>query len=304
MKIRFGYRISLTCDQPTPAILKLDVHPDRAPDLIVAASPRITLGHDTQFVVNSRFSQDTFGNRLRTVLLPAGQVTIDASGLIADPGQPEAMPSPGARTTPAHDLPPEIAQFLLPSRFCESDVLGAFAWKAFGSIQDDASKATAVCDFVHSHLTFGYQHARNTRSAMQAFEERVGVCRDFAHLAVALCRALNIPARYVTGFLGDIGVRADPAPMDFSAWLEVYLGGRWWTLDARHNVPRIGRIVIARGRDAIDVAMISTFGAHQLNFFTVLTEEVSPRDDVVKSDGMAIIREEPRIIGSLGQHAA
>lgn len=164
--------------------------------------------------------------------------------------------------------------FLLPSRYCEADRLGPFAWSRFGQIPPGWGRVQAVCDYVHGHLRFNYEQARATRTALEAWEEGVGVCRDFTHLAITLCRCLNIPARYATGYLGDIGVPADPAPMDFSAWFEVWLGGRWFTFDARHNQRRIGRLVMARGRDAADCALTTTFGPHILRTFKVRTDEV------------------------------
>jgi transglutaminase-like putative cysteine protease len=167
--------------------------------------------------------------------------------------------------------------FLLPSRYCETEHLSDLAWKLFGHVRPGWQRVQAVCDYVHQRLTFSYGYARATRTACQAHEERVGVCRDFAHLAVALCRCLNIPARYVNGFMGDIGVPSDPAPMDFNAWIEVFLGGRWHTFDARHNTPRIGRIVVARGRDAADISLIHTYGQHRLDIFNVWTYEVKNR---------------------------
>jgi transglutaminase-like putative cysteine protease len=153
-------------------------------------------------------------------------------------------------------MPPELATYLNGSRYCETDKLGAVAWNRLGHLPRDARLVQAVCDFVHERIHFDYQLARNTRTAVEAYEERVGVCRDFAHLAITLCRCLNIPARYVNGYLGDIGVPCNPAPMDFNAWFEVYLGGKWFTFDARHNQRRIGRLPVARGRDACDVPMV------------------------------------------------
>jgi transglutaminase-like putative cysteine protease len=179
-----------------------------------------------------------------------------------------------AREVVPSRLPDEALVYLMGSRYCETDKLGAQAWSLFGQLEPGWPRVQAVVDFVHNHLTFGYHFARNTRTAFEAFEERIGVCRDFAHLAITLCRCLNIPARYCNGYLGDIGVPKDPAPMDFNAWFEVFLSGRWYTFDARHNMPRIGRIVIARGRDATDVAMLNSFGPHILQRFEVVTEEV------------------------------
>jgi transglutaminase-like putative cysteine protease len=172
------------------------------------------------------------------------------------------------------ELPEETLVFLLGSRYCETDRLSEFAWKQFGHLPRGWHLVQAICDFVHNHITFGYQHARSTRTALEAYHERVGVCRDFAHLAVTLCRCMNIPARYCTGYLGDIGIPPVDAPMDFAAWFEVYLGGRWYTFDPRNNTPRIGRVLIARGRDACDVALSSSFGPNTLSSFKVWTDEV------------------------------
>jgi len=162
----------------------------------------------------------------------------------------------------------------LGSRYCDTQKLSDLAWSMFGGITGGWQRVQAICDYVHDRITFGYHYARNDRTASEGHDERTGVCRDFAHLAVTLCRCMNIPARYCTGYLGDIGVPADPAPMDFSAWFEVFLSGRWYTFDARHNHPRIGRVVIARGRDAADVAISTTFGSARLTRFMVITEEV------------------------------
>jgi transglutaminase-like putative cysteine protease len=185
--------------------------------------------------------------------------------------------STDAEEVPVPDLPNECLVFLLGSRYCETDLLSQAAWDRFGLVPPGWSRVQAICDFVNQHITFDYQKARATRTAFQVFEERIGVCRDFAHLAVALCRCMNIPARYVNGHLGDIGVPVVD-PMDFSAWIEVYLGGRWITFDPRNNIPRIGRIVVARGRDAADVPMIMSFGPHHLASFKVWTYEVGEED--------------------------
>jgi transglutaminase-like putative cysteine protease len=166
-------------------------------------------------------------------------------------------------------------QYLLGSRYCETDLLMDIAWSTFANTFPGWARVQAICDFVHHQITFGYGYARKTRTAFEAYNERAGVCRDFAHLAVTLCRCMNIPARYCTGYLGDIGVPKDPAPMDFSAWFEVFIGGQWHTFDARHNTPRIGRVLIARGRDAADIAISTHFGPGILNLFRVWTDEVS-----------------------------
>src|SRR5207302_1063843 len=179
-----------------------------------------------------------------------------------------------ARQDPVQELPVETLPFLLVSRYCEVDLLSDLAWNLFGQTPEGWPRVQAVCDWVQANVRFGYEHARATRTAAEVLAERVGVCRDFTHLAVTFCRCLNIPARYATGYLGDIGVAPVPAPMDFSAWFEVYLGGRWHTFDARHNVPRIGRVLMARGRDAVDVALTTSFGATELKEFSVWTDEV------------------------------
>lgn len=268
MQIEYGYDITVAVGQPTPFHALLDVHPDRRDDIITESAfglmPPAAVG----------VSSDAFGNRLRRFILRNGETTLSQRGLVTDSGALDRA-EPGARALQVAELPAEALQFLQGSRYCETDKLGNLAWNLFGGISPGYAQAQAVCDYVHHRITFNYAHARATRTALEAFEERRGVCRDYAHLAIALCRALNIPARYVNGYLGDIGVPADPAPMDFSAWFEVYLEGGWYTFDARHNQRRIGRIVIARGRDATDVPMLQSFGVHELKRFHVVTREVS-----------------------------
>jgi transglutaminase-like putative cysteine protease len=163
---------------------------------------------------------------------------------------------------------------LLGSRYCEVDLLSQAAWDLFGETPEGYARAKAICNWVHSHIEFGYPHARCTRTALEAFNEKQGVCRDYTHLAITLCRCMNIPARYCTGYLGDIRVPVLPGDMDFSAWLEVYVGGRWYALDARHNQRRLGRVLMARGRDAVDVALTTSYGPSQLIKFWVQTEEI------------------------------
>jgi transglutaminase-like putative cysteine protease len=216
---------------------------------------------------------DQFGNICRRFIAPAGGVMLACDGLIHDSGEPDAADPAACEVAPA-ELPDAVLPYLLGSRYCETDRLADTAWGLFGQIEPGWGRVQAVAQFVHNHVSFGYAFARSTRTAAEAFEERIGVCRDFAHLAIALCRCLNIPARYCNGYLGDIGVVPNPAPMDFNAWFEVWLGGRWHTFDARHNQRRIGRIVLARGRDATDVPMITSFGPHWLRRFEVITEEV------------------------------
>jgi transglutaminase-like putative cysteine protease len=267
MFIRYGYEMSFTFPQATPVVALLDVHGERLNDILEEEPFK------ARPFASGITGIDFFGNRYRQFVAPQGQVTLSAGGIVADAGCHDRVDR-HAHEVPLADLSPEALFYLAGSRYCETDKLSQMAWDTFGRGPSGWARVQAICDFVHDRLAFGYQHARATRTAAEAHFERRGVCRDFAHLAITLCRAMNIPARYVNGYLGDIGVPADPTPMDFSAWFEAYLDGRWYTFDARHNVPRIGRIVIARGRDAADVPMINSFGAHEMTRFKVVTEEV------------------------------
>ena len=206
-------------------------------------------------------------------MAPAGRTRIAADAIANDTGAPDPV-VPHAQQVPVNDLPEEALQFLLGSRYCETDRLSESAWSLFAQTPTGWGRVQAICDYVHGHIAFGYEHARMTRTALEAFHDRTGVCRDYAHLAVAFCRCMNIPARYCTGYLGDIGIPPPYGPMDFAAWFEVYLGGHWHTFDARNNEPRIGRVLIARGRDAADVALSSTFGPNTLTSFRVWTDEI------------------------------
>ncbi|PTM39151.1 transglutaminase family protein [Bosea sp. 124] len=273
MRIRYGYNIEIVCQQDLPLITLLDVHPSRRHDLVAPDELRVTSLLDPSREIATTQFVDPFGNICRRLTAPPGGIALRAEGVVHDSGELDPV-HPAAGEVPPSRLPDEALVYLLGSRYCETDKLAAQAWSLFGHIPAGWPRVQAIVDFVHNHLTFGYHFARSTRTAAEAFEERVGVCRDFAHLAVALCRCVNIPARYCNGYLGDIGVPRDPAPMDFNAWFEVFLGGRWYTFDARHNMRRIGRVVIARGRDATDVAMVSSFGPHMLQRFEVTTEEV------------------------------
>jgi transglutaminase-like putative cysteine protease len=273
MRIRAGYDIAFTMTQPTPMVLMLTVHPSRAKDLMaehkLLTAPKVPL----------RDYRDMFGNVCTRVMAPPGLLEFKADFEIDDSGKPDEV-VPNARQHPIAELPDDALVFLLGSRYCDTQTLSDFAWRTFGTSKPGWARVQAICDFVHHHIKFGYAYARADRTASDAHRERVGVCRDFAHLAITLCRCMNIPARYCTGYLGDIGVvPPDPAPMDFSAWFEVFLDGRRLTPDARHNRPRIGRILIARGRDAADVAISTSFGATELARFKVITEEVVSQDN-------------------------
>jgi transglutaminase-like putative cysteine protease len=271
VKIEAGYDIAFNFAQEVPIVLMLSVHPSRQPDLLT--EHRIELSP----AVKSRDYLDAFGNICTRLVAPPGLLEVRNRFVIADSGMADAY-APEAAQWEIDRLPDKALVYLLGSRYCDTQKLGDFAWSLFGNIQGGWQRVQAICDYVHNRLEFGYHHARCDRTAAEGHEERIGVCRDFAHLAVTLCRCMNIPARYCTGYLGDIGVPPDPAPMDFSAWFEVYLG-RWYTFDARHNHPRIGRIVIARGRDAADVAISTTFGQAQLANFSVVTEELNDDSD-------------------------
>ena len=273
MLIRYGYEISITCPQPTPLVCLLAVHEERKADIRVP---------ETVFTVPDTATTtylDLFGNRCRRLVAPAGDLTLWGDATIEDDGKLDPV-VPDAREMPVAELPDDCLVYLMGSRYCETDRLSQVAWDTFGNIAPGWGRVQAICDFVNRHIQFDYQQARATRTAFEAFNERIGVCRDFAHLALTFCRCLNIPARYVNGHLGDIGVPVVD-PMDFSAWIEVFLDGQWRTFDPRNNVPRIGRIVIARGRDAADIPLINSFGPHMLKSFRVWTYEVTslPTDE-------------------------
>jgi transglutaminase-like putative cysteine protease len=268
MLIRAGYEITYECPRPTPMVLMLSLHPSRLGDLTAPApmvlDPPLPVEH----------FHDLYGNICSRIAAPAGAVTISSDFIVSDSGLPDAV-EPGARQLAVEKLPDNVLVYLLGSRYCDTDHLSSLAWSLFGEGPAGWARVQAICDYVNSRLTFGYQHASATRTAWEGFREQRGVCRDFAHLAITLCRCMNIPARYCTGYLGDIGVPPAPEAMDFSAWFEAYLGGRWYTFDARHNSPRIGRILMARGRDATDVALSTSFGHTRLARFNVVTDEVA-----------------------------
>jgi transglutaminase-like putative cysteine protease len=267
MLIRMGYELVYEFSQATPMILNLNVHYSRSQELVrpdtILTDPAVPLS----------MYRDGFGNWCTRLVAPAGRFRITADGLLNDSGIPEpAVPHAFEHTV--ESLPDETLVYLLPSRYCETELVSPSAWQMFGSMMPGWNRVQAIVDFVHDHIAFDYQCARPTKTAWEVFNERRGVCRDYAHLAIAFCRALNIPARYCTGYLGDIGVPPMDAPMDFAGWFEAYLGGAWHTFDPRNNQRRIGRCLIARGRDAADVAISMTFGPNALTKFLVWTDEV------------------------------
>ncbi|MBC9035209.1 transglutaminase family protein [Sphingomonas sp. JC676] len=268
MLIRAGYQIRYETDIATPMMAMLSVHPSRNKDLRTAH--RITASPDVPIYDYL----DAFGNVCTRVTVPEGGLTLSCDFTIEDDGLPDRA-ALDAIQHEVEDLPDEVLVFLLGSRYCETDRLSETAWSLFGHVAPGWRRVQAIVDFTHGHVTFGYDFARPTKTAWDAHQEQQGVCRDFAHLAIALCRCMNIPARYCTGYLGDIGIPPSDAAMDFSAWFDVYLGGAWHTFDARHNVARIGRILMARGRDATDTALTTTFGPARLVGFDVHTDEVS-----------------------------
>lgn len=267
MRIRCGFDIVYSCSIPTAMSFCLSVRPERERDLltpqVIRFSPELP----------SHTYLDPFGNRVTRILAPVGETRVAADFLINDSGALDDV-NWDAREVNVENLPDDVLVYLMASRYCDTELLSDLAWSLFGNVPRGWSRVQAIVEYAHQRIRFDYQHARNTRTASEGHFEQVGVCRDFAHLAVTLCRCMNIPARYATGYLGDIGVPAVPDPMDFSAWFEVYLDGRWYTFDARHNRRRIGRIVMAYGRDAIDVAISTGFGPSYLKDFTVITDEV------------------------------
>ena len=269
MQIKVGYELVYDCPQPTPMLLVLHIHHTRAPDIIV---PDQVITTPAVPVIAYR---DGFGNWCSRIIAPPGRTRITSTAVVNDSGLPEAIPRP-AWQHPVETLPSDTLVFLLGSRYCETDRLSEIAWQLFAHTPTGWGRVQAICDYVHHHIAFNYQDARPTRTAWEAFNERRGVCRDYAHLAVAFCRCMNIPARYCTGYLGDIGMPPPYGPMDFAGWFEAYLDGAWHTFDPRNNIPRIGRVLMARGRDATDVAISTTFGPNTLASFKVWTDEVIP----------------------------
>jgi transglutaminase-like putative cysteine protease len=267
MQIRLGYELVYACPQPTPMILTLNVHYSRVSDLVV---PDHIVTQPTVPITGYR---DGFGNWCSRLVAPTGEIRISTDAVINDTGLPD--PTDLSATQHAvEDLPNDTLVYLQGSRYCETDRLSEIAWSLFGKSPPGWRRVQAISDYVHAHIHFGYQHARATKTALEAYQERMGVCRDYTHLAITFCRCMNIPARYCTGYLGDIGVPPSPEPMDFSAWFEAYLDGRWHTFDPRNQVPRIGRVLIAQGRDAADVPLSNAFGPNTLKGFKVWTDEL------------------------------
>jgi transglutaminase-like putative cysteine protease len=268
MLIRLGYDIGFNIPAPVTIVGMLHVHPSREPDLLESDELKL----DPAVPITSYI--DTFGNRCSRFVAPTGHIRLTGSTMIEDSGLEDPIPF-DLTEHPVSELPNDTLIYLLNSRYCEVDRLSNIAVELFGNLAPGWNRVQAITSWVNSKVSFGYQHARSTKTALDVFTERVGVCRDFQHLAVTFCRALNIPARYVTGYLGDIGIPPTYTPMDFSAWFEVYLNNRWWTADARHNRPRIGRVLMAVGRDASDVAITTSFGIAGLTHFSVVTDEVA-----------------------------
>jgi transglutaminase-like putative cysteine protease len=265
MKLRVGYDLMYECEHPTPMMLMLNTHYSRAQDVL---SPDVLKVNPVVPITQYR---DGFGNLCSRLVAPAGRLALSTMAVLEISAAPETI-EPNGYQHPVEELPDDTLVFLLGSRYCETDLLSEFAWQRFGKTPLGRPRVQAICDFVHSHIVFGYDHARPTKTAWQAWNERTGVCRDFAHLAVTLCRAMNIPARYCTGYISDVGLPPPYAAMDFAAWFEAYLGGTWQTFDPRNNAPRTGRVLMARGRDAADVALSNTFGTARLIGFTVYCE--------------------------------
>ncbi|MGY9048890.1 hypothetical protein P775_16125 [Puniceibacterium antarcticum] len=280
MLIRFGFEIDIDCVAPVPMLLALSTHSTLGQSPLNAR----LIGQDFVRAPQScgaRSYVDQFGNRITRIVTPAGSTRLWSDCVIDFAGDVDEQ-APFAVQHPIADLPDDVLSYLLASRYCDSDNLTAQAWNIFGQTAEGWGRVEAIVAFVHQHVTFGYHFGRANKTASEVFREKTGVCRDFAHLAISLCRAMNIPARYASGYLGDIGVPYS-GPPDFCAWFEVYLGGRWYTFDARYSTPRAARILMVRGADAADVAMITSFGGYRLTYFRVWTEEIDSTlsDDAV-----------------------
>ena len=267
MLIRVGCELHFVFPEPTAIILMLSLHPLRAPTIRQHEQLQV----EPLVPLSAYFDQ--YGNRCHRAFVPSGLVTFRNSAVVDDCGLPDLQVL-NAPQNNVQDLPQEVLQFLLGSRYCEVDSeLNQFAWSQFSQTQAGWPRVQAVCDFVHQHIRFDYQKARSSRTAWDAYHERTGVCRDFTHLAITLCRCLNVPA-LLHRLSGRYRLATDAKPDGFQRWFEAFLGGQWYAFDARHNVPRIGRVLMARGRDAADVALTTTFGINQLQSLTVWTDEI------------------------------
>lgn len=276
MLIRLGYELQFDVPAPLAYVAQLKVHPSRVadlrePDLVTVDTDNYVLGGPLTIVPTHDYI-DGYGNICTRFFAPPGRLKISNSTLIEDSGLPDPV-ALDAKEIPPQELPDDVLRFLLNSRYCETDQMTGIAFDLFGNVAPGWNRVQAICDWVHSKVRFDYAQTRPTKTALDVYTERVGVCRDFQHLAVAFCRCLNIPARYVAGYLGDIQVPLR-LPMDFSAWFEVYLDHKWWAFDARNNTPRIGRVLMATGRDAADVAFLTSFGRSTLTKFFVVSDEV------------------------------
>ena len=265
MRIRIGCRFAYDATSSTPAVVLAEPHGELHEDVLEerwAGEPEL---HSSTYV-------DLYGNRCRRLELPEGVSTVSYDGLVEIDSDPEPMPGPDDPQHRIEDLPDHLLHWLLPSRYAESDLLSETAWELFGETAPGAERALAVTRWIHESVEYGVASLPTT-STLEIFERRGGMCRDMAHLGVTFCRSLGIPARYTCGYMPDIGIPGPYPPMDFHAWFEVWLGERWWTLDGRYNTPRIGRVPIGRGRDAADVAMITTYGDATLTEMTVWADE-------------------------------
>lgn len=268
MLVQIGYDMTFEASFPVPMVLKLDTHPSI--DAQIKQSSGLILEPEIPF---EEFT-DLFGNRCKRISMPVGKLRMWSDAIVEVSDQPDLV-NWDAQQHPVSELPPDTLKYLLGSRYCEIEPLSPIAWNLFGDVPEGWARVQAICDWVHEHIRYGYEFARPSKTAYEVYSERTGVCRDFAHLAIAFCRCLHIPARYATGYLGEIGVPPQHRPIDFHAWFEVYLDHQWYTFDARHNVPRIGRVLMARGCDATDVALTTSFGASNLVKFKVWAEEVA-----------------------------
>lgn len=271
MLIKIGYEIVFESPVAVPMMLMLYTHPSRADTMKKPDQLRIEPDIPVEEFI------DIFGNRCGRIVAPAGRLRLWNDAMVEDSGQPDPVNWNAAQHS-VSDLPAETLQYLLSSRYCEVDLLSDIAWNLFGQTPSGWGRVQAICDWVHSNIRYGYEYARSTKTASEVYNEGAGVCRDFTHLAITFCRCLNIPARYASGYLGDIGVAPLPTPMDFHAWFEVFLNGQWYAFDARHNVRRVGRVLMARGRDAVDVALTTSFGANKLVKFNVWASEVPEQE--------------------------